>query len=310
MRRWAILAMATTLVIGTVAQAQSPTTERGVSTPPTPAPPAVSSPYWSGGYDSVTGSDLPAADIRAVPPARANATRSYWTHQEALSDLNNAVRLAKMQMDREPGYRKAVTEEKAAYEAMQTARTQALSGLQNMPAYAGAEQLHQSMSEQITQEHEQKKPDPSKLLAMARLKISYVKDNRKFEADALARDARYQDARKTYLLAAARLRDYDDAQTMAIATDDSIASLRRAVSSARVEKLTAAAYYDSMVRARRDALDYAGDVRDFYRGRGVVSPYSNAYGYGGYGSYGGGYGYGYGAGYGTGNGPRFVYGVR
>lgn len=302
MRRWSMLAISACVAAGVV-QAQTPTTERG-ATGPAPREPAVSSPYWSGsGYDSITGSDLPAADIRAVAPARANSTRTYWQHQEALSDLSNAVRLARMQMDREPGYKKAVADEKAAYDAMEAARANALAGLQNVPSYTGAQNLHQSMTEQIADEQAQKKPDPAKLLAMARLKIQYVKDNRKLETDALARDTNYQDARKTYLAAAQHVREYEDTQMMAIATDNEIASLRRAVASARVEKLTAASYYVGVLGARRDALDYAADVRDFYRGRGVASPYAGyGGGYGGnYGPYSGGYGYG---GYGPGNGYR------
>ena len=308
MRRSTILAVAAMATIAAFAGAQMPTTERNAPAPgPAGGAPAVSSPYWNGGgTDSITGSDVPAADFRAVAPARANSTRTYWQHQEALSDLNNAVRLARMQMDREPGYKKAVADEKAAYDAMEAARGNALADLQKQPSYAGAEQLRLSMNDQIAEEQALKQPDPAKLLAMARLKVQYVKDNRKLEADALARDTTYQDARKTYVAAAQRVREFEDAQMMAVATDGEIASLRRAVASARVEKLTAASYYVGVLQARRDALDYAADVRDFYRGRGVVSPYSNAYDPYGYGSNGGGYGYGYR----TGNGPRFGYGVR
>ena len=87
----------------------------------------VSSPYWNQGPSQA--SDLPAAEIRAVPAAHAAAVQARWTYIQTGTDLSNAVRVMQMQMELRPEYVKAVADEKAAYDALEAARRNALAPL-------------------------------------------------------------------------------------------------------------------------------------------------------------------------------------
>ncbi|MDB5325115.1 MAG: hypothetical protein JWM57_684 [Phycisphaerales bacterium] len=292
---WRASLVATVLVSSTYALADAqPATDRS-AIPASSGPGPASSPYWNAGV-TPTGQlgDTPAADIRAVPAARAVAVRTRWQFNQGLFDLNNATRLVRMTMDRQPDYVKAQADEKAAYDAMETARTAALADLNNNPAYVASEGLRANVSKMIADEQFAPKPDPIALEAMAKLKLQYVKDNRKLELAALERDSNFQDARKRYVEASRRVADYRDAQAIAIASDDTLQSLRKSVADARIEKLAAQAYFASSIVAQYNAVEYALRYRsvDIYHG------YGNG-GYAGYGGYGGGYGVGpYGVGFG------------
>ena len=284
---WRASLVATVLIGSTYAMADAqPATDRSAPQTSTGMAPA-SSPYWNPGV-TPTGplGDQPAADIRAVPAAHAMAVRTRWQFNQGLFDLNNATRLVRMTMDRQPDYVKAQADEKIAYDAMETARANALADLKNNSAYAASEGLRANVSTQIADEAFAPKPDPVKLEAMAKLKLQYVKDNRKLELAALENDTGFQDARKRYVEASRRVADYRDAQAVAIASDDTLQSLRKSIADARIEKLTAQAYYASSITAQYNAVEYA--LR--YRGVDIYHGYGN----GGYAGYGGGYGGGYG----------------
>ena len=293
---WRASLVATVLVGSTYAMADAqPATDRSGDRNAVPAAPA-SSPYWNPGV-TPTGplGDQPAADIRAVPAAHAMAVRTRWQFNQGLFDLNNATRLVRMTMDRQPDYVKAQADEKAAYDAMEIARANALADLKNNPAYAASEGLRANVSTQIADEQFAVKPDPVKLEGMAKLKLQYVKDNRKLELSALENDTNFEDARKRYVEASKRVADYRDAQAIAIASDDTLQSLRKSIADARIEKQAAQAYYASSITAQYNAVEYA--LR--YRGVDIYHGYGNGGGYAGYGGYGSGYGYGpYGVGFG------------
>lgn len=283
---WRFSAIAAILSTATLALADVPATTSAAGGA------SSSTPYWNPSSGTGPLGDMPAADIRNVPVAYANAVRTRWTFNQSLFDLNNATRLVRMTMDRQPDYKQAQADEKAAYEAMEKARNEALADLRNNPAYNASEGLKMNVNDMIADEAAAKKPDETKLAAMAKLKLQYGRDSRKLEVAALERDANYQDARKRYVAAAQRVADFRDAQTMAIATDDTLQSLRKAIADARIEKHAARAFYDSSLIAQTNAVNYALNYR-----RVDVN-----------------HGYGYGAGYGPynyGYGPAFVgYGVR
>lgn len=224
----------------------------------------VSSPYWQSGSNS---DDLPATDIRLVPSAKAAAVQARWTHLQLSTDLNIATRMRVMQLEATPEYRQAVAEETAAYDAMQTARGNALGGLRNNDAYLAAEVLRDNLTKQIRDLHDEPKPDYDRIAAMAKVKLSYIADNRKLESDALARDSSYQDARRKYVAAAQHVIELRQANALTVATDNDLIALRRQVAEARIAKITSAAYLDSAVRARNIAVNYATYARDSERYR-------------------------------------------
>ena len=239
----------------------------------------VSSPYWN------QSSDLPAADIRAVPPAVAQAVQAKWTFNQTQDDLSYALRVNQMQFDLRPDVVAAVREERAAYDNLQKERARALSSLNDNAAYTGANQLQANLTQQIADERDADHPNPDRLSGMATVRLNYVQDNRKLEASVLARDDGYQKARQRYIEAATRVREMRQAEALAVMTDPNLTSLRRQVADARIAKLTTAAYRDATLGARNVALDYAGYYRRTgYLNNGFLTGYYGGYPYYGYGS--------------------------
>ncbi|HEY0008795.1 MAG TPA: hypothetical protein VGB55_08740 [Tepidisphaeraceae bacterium] len=244
--------------------------------------PRIGSPYWNDSSNETN--DLPAKDIRAVAPARAAAVGTKWGFNQLVVDLSNATRVMEAELQRSPEYRDAVKAEQTAFDEMNAARQIALNGLKNNSAYTGAETLRSNLSEEIQEMHQEPNPDAQRLEAMARMKLNFAIDNRKLESDALARDSAFQDARRRYIAAATRLGEMRQDHAMAISTNDELKAIRQQVASARIEKLVAAAYLDSTVRARNIALryDWARSVSERQRvGNGYPSYFrGGSYGYG------------------------------
>ncbi|MGC4031691.1 MAG: hypothetical protein QM754_08155 [Tepidisphaeraceae bacterium] len=243
-----------------------------------PAAPQTSTPYWN---PQQAASDLPATDIRNVPVAHAQAVRAMGEFQQSLHDLNNGVRLVQMQQDRDPVYLKAITDEKTSYDAMNKAREAALASLQNNSSYTANEKLHKELVNKIADEQFAPKPDPVKLEGMARLKLQYIKDNRKLETSVLDRDQAFQDARAKYLEAAAKVSQLRGDQAFAVATDPALIALRRQVAQARIEKTASNVFWQDSVTAANIAINYAYYYRSFDKYQGGYG-YPGYYGYGGY----------------------------
>lgn len=244
-----------------------PSTEPSTAPVPENDQGRVVSPFWNRPLDG----EFPAADIRAVPPAAARATEARWVHIQLTNDLRLAARMLSMELESKPEYKKAVAAEAEAWQAMQAARGQALSGLQNNDAYLAGESLRQQLTEQIKDLYfEEESPDEERIIAMARLKLSYVSDNRRLEVDALARDKSFQDARQKYVAAAQRVRELREANALTVAMDDSLIALRRGVAETRIAKLSAQSY----LKSARYARDYATNYAAYYRSVDRYRPYA------------------------------------
>ena len=297
MRRMIAWAAAAVLVGTSLASAAEPASGPSSAPAGQSGQGGMSSPYWNNqnGQDQNQQAGSATQDIRALPPAKANQVKTKWSFYQRLDDLDYALRVVRLRMNMQPEYMGALNDQKSAYQAAESARGKALATLNDNPAYTGAEKLRSNLTAQIADEREASKPDESKLAAMAKLKVDYARDNRKLEQSVLEQDQAYQDARRKSMEASQRVADFEKTQAYVIATDDMLTGMRHAVADARIDKLTAAAYYDSLIVARDLSLDYSEGYRDAYRYR------DTSYGYGyGYGDYG--YGYGGGGffgGYGT-----------
>ena len=228
----------------------------------------VSTPYWNQGESD------PSNDIRAVPLANAMRVRLRWQYRQSLIDLNNTVHMMQVQFECRPDYVAAITDERQSYGEMLMARANALGGLKNNAAYIASQDLCKYVSAQIAYERSKKKPDDSKLLALASIRMDFISDNRKLEADALGRDQNYQNCRKRMIATAEKLSQMNTDQQFAVATDPTLIGLRKQFANARIERLTADAYFAGTVQAANAAIDYARYYRRF--------DYGNGYGYGGY----------------------------
>ncbi len=226
----------------------------------------VMSPYWQNPAEG----DFPAADIRAVPPAKAAAVQARWVHNQLLTDLNVQTRVRSKELESTEDFRQALNAEAAAYDKLLAARQKALSGLQVNETYLAGIELRDQLTQQIRELHYDPKPDENRITAMASLKLSYVADNRKLESDALERDSAFQEARKAYVAAAQKVNTLREANALEVAQDAELVALRRAVAETRIAKLVTHAYLGSTVRARNIAVNYSAFDRNVDRYRPVV----------------------------------------
>ncbi len=241
--------------------------------------PRVETPYWGGNSLSAPLGDLPATDIRAVPPAKAAAVQAKWTYFQLQSDLSNATRMLVNKLERDPEYKKALAEETDAWNKMQSAREIALAELQSNDSYVAGNHLRELMNEQLADLHDQEKPDHNRIVATALVKMSYTSDNRRLETQLLNNSSSYQEARKNYISAARRTSDMRDQVALAVAEDDSLRDLRKQIGQARIAHLSTDAYLKGTIDAANIAIKYARFHRgyDVYHGSGYRS-----YDYGGY----------------------------
>jgi hypothetical protein len=257
--------------------------------PNEPQPPRVGSPYWN--------ADLPAADLRAVPQARFNATAARWAYYNAQDRLGDAVRDQQIAFETSPDYQKAVAEERDAYRAYRAARERVLRPFQDDPNYMAIVQLQSELERQLLEEHGQRYPDAGRIRALSQVKLDYSLQNRKAEVAALENDGELKSARNRLIEAAGRLTSLRQSFAAKVRTDPEIRQTRDDIANLRVARLATQAYYESTVIARNLALDYAYYSRlvdrysSPYSGIGY-NPYYGPSPYSNYGYYGWGFGYG------------------
>lgn len=253
----------------------------------------VMSPYWNeNDSNDDQQSDLPAADIRAVPPARAAAVEAEWMFRRAEHDLEQVFRDANRAFNNSAEFRAALADEKAAWDVFRKARMTALEATMNDPVYKANEQLRADLTEQIKEMQDGTEPDNEKLIAISALKMEYSAPNRKLESAALERDENVKAARATLQTAALKVRDLKAKHDEALVASADLKDARNRLADLRIARLVTGAYLHSTINARDIALRYAYDVNGISRYR------PNYYPYGNYSSYGGGFGYGYGIGIG------------
>lgn len=270
MRRSLILASLLALACSSVSIAQTqPTPPLGDplglgQAPATPASPGrAASPFWNN--SPAGGSDLPAADIRAVAPARMQATAVRWQYFTAQDRLGDALRDLRLDLENSPEWSEALAAEEQAYRAFVAAREKALAPLRDDPAYRGAVRLQESLATQIQDEHTRPsdRRDLSRIESLARVKLQAGESNRALEIDALQRDAEYQQARARLQEASANLlkmrRDFRES----VRKSDDLRQLRDEIAELRIARLATQAYLESTVNAANTALDYAY----WYRGQ-------------------------------------------
>lgn len=247
----------------------------------------VASPYWDQARPSAPAVvDSPAAEIRAVPAARAQAVHARWSWYQAQTDLYNALRLKVTEFNATPEYRAALKEQADAWDGYIKARDKAVDGLKNDPAYRANEAIRKNLTEQIADAHDTPKPDPATISAMSTVKLNFASENRKLEMSVLDRDSDYKAAQQRYREASAKVKELDDRRANLIATDPALSAMRQAIAEAHIDSLTTAAYLDSALVARDLAIGYANtrdSIRYHYNYPGVYdygysSPYSYTYG--------------------------------
>lgn len=258
----------------------------GLGQPTQPQPPArpaggsMGTPFWNQNQ-----SDLPAADIRAVAPARMQATAARWAYKNAQLQLSGTLRDMRIALEESDNWRNAVAAEEEAYRALKTARESALAGFVNNADYQANEKLAHRLTLQLEEAHAAPREyrDQARIDALARVKVQTLSSNRELERDALARDEAYQSALKRYVEAGQKLASMRREFSTMVRNDDTLREIRNQIAELRIARLATQAYLESTVRARNIAVNYSAWYRshDRYISPGYV-PYTNYRGYRGF----------------------------
>lgn len=230
-------------------------------------------------------SDFPQDSVHDWVVASARAARARAMLHVAESSLDGNIRDAQLAFENSKDYRDALAAEKQAYDQYTTERQRALKSVLSDPKYQAAVQLRDDMADQLAKVRAMARPNPvprEDLLAMASQKLQFSSDAHNMERDALDKDSAVQDARQKMVQASRRVQDLRNSFDSTIRTNPQIVQARRSLEMARVELVTAEAYYNAASIAGAVATDYS-----YYRHRwdGLTPPVVSGwgpYGYNGY----------------------------
>lgn len=220
----------------------------------------------------------PAHDLRVLPGARAAAVAARAQLRRAESDLNNAVIDIQRQFRRSTELRDAIAEERAAFEALNEIRAEALAHLQDDPSYQAALALRKQLSQEIQRQREEPETMMHKVLAAATVKLSYSATASAMEAAAISADPRVKAARERLVRAGARLSELREQLDEAVRSSAAVQMARKAVADSRIAAVAADAAYIEAANVANVAMDYTYYLRFRPRPYVIHSPYYPYYG--------------------------------
>ncbi|HEV2296474.1 MAG TPA: hypothetical protein VGR35_21700 [Tepidisphaeraceae bacterium] len=241
-------------------------------------------------------SDYPAAEVQAVPAAKARAAIAKMELLRAQANLNRGTRAAVRTFEHSDEVSKARSEQNQAYQQYQAARERALQPLQNDEQYRAAQIMKQELRDQIVERHYEagpEKPVLHEIIAMAGLKLRYATQMTNREVEALRSSPEVSEARERLVAASERVTNLRQRFDQDLRDDPDLIAARRAVFDQKVAHVASQAYLAGLKEARGIALDYAYFVRRYnpYRVMGYdrYGFHRSYYGYGG--AFDKGYGY-------------------
>ena len=258
-RKSAWVAAAVTLfAVGSIANGQSrPYTSNGSADAsyqaPTFGPP--NNPY----------SDYPAAEVQAIPAAKARAAIAKMELLRAQAELNRGTRAAVRGFDKSDDVTKATNEQQQAYQQYQAAREKALQPLRDDKEYQAAQVMKDEIGKKIADKHAEATPDKpvsmSEIFPLAWLKLNYSMRMTQRESDALRHNAEVNDARNKLASATNRVTSLRTRFDQDLREDPDLIAARRAVFDQKVAMVAAQSYLAGLREARGIAIDYAYFVR-------------------------------------------------
>lgn len=208
-------------------------------------------------YSTIGRSFYPAAEMRALPVARAQAVAAKQEMRRAESALNNAVYEVRRAYTRSEELITAQAEEKAAWDALLAARDNAMKDLKQDEHYLAAQQLRDRLANQIAENRDKPGTTTERILAMARVKLNFATSATAMEIAAVSADPNVKTAQKRLIAAGnklTRLRmDFEDT----LRADARVTMARKNVEDARTATVAADAMYIEATRVADAALDFA-----------------------------------------------------
>lgn len=214
---------------------------------------------------------FPAAEVRAVPGARARAAAARMEHIRARSDLYRTVDWTRDDLQHSPEFSNAVDEEESAYRVYDAERNRVVTALFSDTDFATLYKLRNQINERLIELRDSPKPDADEIMANARLKLDYGTRLREMESKALADDEAVQDAWVRLSESASRLAVARADLDRTVRRSDDVIAARVKFEDARTTRVATAAYSNAVTDARNIAVDYAYDVLNKQRAYAVYS---------------------------------------
>ncbi|HEY1629579.1 MAG TPA: hypothetical protein VGF52_06950 [Tepidisphaeraceae bacterium] len=214
---------------------------------------------------------FPAAEVRALPAARAQASAAAAELRRTQSDLNNAVEDVRRQFAHQ--LRDAQLDEQLAYDALLAARESALTDVKRDSSYQALRSLRDRMGNRIEQMWASSPQET--IVAMATVKLSYAATTTAMEVAAIAVDRRVGDARE-HLMASGRLvADLNDQVDAAVHGSALVSAARKAVEDAQIGAVASEAFYREARNVANVSMDWAYYLRNHPYLQAAYSPYDS-----------------------------------
>ena len=241
-------------------------------------PPRMAQPPAPANQGPYAASDFPDDQVHDWVVASARAAHSRATFRRAENELNDSVRTAQFTFESADDYRRALAEEKRAYDAYNAERQKALQSVLSDSKYKAAIDLRDQVGDQIMRLRSvigrDKDIPREQLLALASQKLQFASDAHAMEAAALDKDDALKDARQKMVQASARVADLRTQFDLSVRNNPQILQARRNLEDARVALITSQAYLNAASAAGYLATDYA-----YYRHRADYLRSYNTYGW-------------------------------
>lgn len=220
--------------------------------------------------------DYPAAEVQAVPPARARAAAAREAMYNAQSAVHRVVDQLKEDFEYSAELSNALRSEKQAYERFTTSRDRVLRHVASQAEHRTLKNLCKDLNDRLFNLKSKSAANKAEIIATAQLKLAYATKISDMESDALLADSAAQDAKTQLVSASAKVTDLRAAFRRSVKRDQTFVAARKEMDEAKVVKAGATAFLDGAVEARNIAMTYAYSLhrRDPYTYR-----YAGSYGY-------------------------------
>lgn len=255
----------------------------------------------AGPFTGSINGDFPSAEVHDFVVANARAATARMIFRRAESALAAGVRNAKRRFEASTELKKALADEKAAHEAFNRARRDALAAVVATPKYQAILTMHQDLGEQIAARRLELQsfsqptvlpviatpgnPQASELFAMASLRMQVAGSARAMEREAIEANQALLDARSRLVDAAGRVSEIRQEFDNSLREDPDLLAARRVLEDARIGKVATAAYLRGSMLAAEEAVDFAWYLHRRDAQVAYDPYYDGYYGYGRYGSY-------------------------
>lgn len=203
--------------------------------------------------------DYPAAEVRAVPAAKARRAIARVERYEAYNTLQRSVRDSESDMLNSEAMTAAIAEEKSAFMALEAARDRALRALNEDEKYQTHRSVQAELGKRIAERHfdTAQATANTELVSLASAKLDFAKENRRQETELLARSTEVTDARARLIAARDRVKELQDEWRDQVKHDPALVAARSRHIESKIAHLAAEAYLEGVVESRNIALRYA-----------------------------------------------------